>query len=170
MNCDEAFDRMTSPSAPDDAAMRRHLSGCPRCRDMQETLSPAIEWLSAGAEPRSDAPGRPVQRAVFLTEEAVQVAEQAARRLETRDAPAQRRGGSRRNVGTRLVLAGMAALLFFAVAIPSSNPTRSRGPSTGLSSPPSVCLWKMPADDGSRTPPTAEQLIASCTACHLSAQ
>jgi cytochrome c553 len=46
MTCDEAFDRMTS-EAELTPATRAHLAGCPRCREMHDTLSPALEALES---------------------------------------------------------------------------------------------------------------------------
>lgn len=43
MNCDQAFDAMTDPTGSAAGALREHLSCCPRCRQMRETLAPALE-------------------------------------------------------------------------------------------------------------------------------
>lgn len=45
MNCDRAFDLITSPSDRDDSELKRHLQGCPRCRDLAEMLEPALHML-----------------------------------------------------------------------------------------------------------------------------
>lgn len=165
MNCDEAFDRMTSPGAPDDSALRHHLNGCRRCRDMQETLSPAIEWLTVADEPSAQA-----ERARFLTEDAVQVAERAAHRLGTRSAASAPRRVDWRKPRSWWIAAGMGAAFLLAVALPSSHQPARPAPLRSLASPTSDCLWTLAANDLRRTQPVAEQLIAACAACHLASR
>ncbi len=46
MNCDTAFDLMTDAEGAASLALANHLAGCPRCRQMQETLAPALVFLS----------------------------------------------------------------------------------------------------------------------------
>ncbi len=46
MNCDTAFDLMTDAEGAGSLALANHLAGCPRCRQMQETLAPALEFLN----------------------------------------------------------------------------------------------------------------------------
>ncbi len=45
MNCDRAFDLITSPADRADSELQRHLQGCPRCRDLAEMLEPALHLL-----------------------------------------------------------------------------------------------------------------------------
>ena len=45
MNCDTAFDLMTDAGGCQSAALALHLRGCPRCRQMQETLAPALGFV-----------------------------------------------------------------------------------------------------------------------------
>ena len=102
MNCDTAFDLMTNPEAARSSALARHLEQCPRCRQMQDTLAPALGLLSGsvGNEPSwesgdslredvSEAGRRPI-----VTGDALQIAEQAATglaaRFETRRERVQR--------------------------------------------------------------------------------
>ena len=47
MNCDTAFDLMTDANGSRSGALARHFVTCPRCRQMQETLAPALEFLTA---------------------------------------------------------------------------------------------------------------------------
>jgi hypothetical protein len=54
MNCDEAFDCLTDPLHSSRAELEWHLSQCPRCRQMEETLRPA---LSLFVELPEDDPG-----------------------------------------------------------------------------------------------------------------
>lgn len=46
MNCDQAFDALTSLEASQDEPLARHLDTCPRCRDMADVLSPALEMFA----------------------------------------------------------------------------------------------------------------------------
>jgi len=45
MNCDRAFDLITSPSEQHDSELQHHLQGCPRCRDLVEMFAPALHLL-----------------------------------------------------------------------------------------------------------------------------
>lgn len=45
MNCDRAFDLITSPSERNDSELQHHLQGCPRCRDLVEMFAPALHLL-----------------------------------------------------------------------------------------------------------------------------
>ena len=87
MNCDTAFDLMTDPHGSRSGALAEHFGTCPRCRRMQETLAPALEFLAddpalswANREStHSAAGGQPI-----VTAEAVQLARQAATNLASR--------------------------------------------------------------------------------------
>ena len=51
MNCDDAFDCLTDPRSSRRGELARHLQACPRCREMADTLSPALAGLeNAGLE------------------------------------------------------------------------------------------------------------------------
>lgn len=101
MNCDEAFELMTHPADYNCDELQWHLQMCPRCRQMQETLAPALtsfQKISDGndlseeelalfdahfthqGDSQNDtgftSGGKP-----FLSPEAVRIAEQAATRL-----------------------------------------------------------------------------------------
>ncbi len=47
MNCDDAFDRMTTPGGQRDAGLSAHLARCSRCRAMAETLGPALDLFTS---------------------------------------------------------------------------------------------------------------------------
>jgi hypothetical protein len=92
MNCDTAFELMTDAGGCQSAALAQHLDGCPRCRQMQETLSPALGFLApAGwgsaahelAAERDEASGS-AGRQPFVTLEALAVAREAASALAAR--------------------------------------------------------------------------------------
>ena len=181
MNCDEAFEALTDPTEPNHSALKWHLEFCPRCREMQQVLAPALAMFatdgqSADAvksqtdqsrdlprrrEPRfspaelGNAPARP-----FLTPEAIRVAEQSAQALH----PVKRR------MAFRWILAGVASALaavavFFVVHISE--------PRTGSSEPAMLadrCLW-MERDAADTPLPTEDAssrwVVLSCVACHL---
>lgn len=46
MNCNQAFDALTSLEASQNETLARHLDTCPRCRDMADVLSPALELFA----------------------------------------------------------------------------------------------------------------------------
>jgi hypothetical protein len=168
MKCDEAFDRLTSPSGSDDAALERHLADCPRCRAMQETLSPAIAWLTIGDElfdGVGDYTGAPP---LFLSEEAVRIAERTSRRLRPRSVPATEATGFVRRHERWLALAAVSLLAFFAAWLPPERPAE-KTPAAFTPPQPAVanCLWWLPTGRDSLAQATADQVIASCTACHL---
>lgn len=135
---------------------------------MQETLSPAMDWLSGAQIPVDAGYSSSEGQAVFLTEEAVQVAERAARRLSPAAPTAPRRGHSRSRVTRWLALAGMAAIGLFAVMTPlSTKPVSSSARAVSGQSQPAACLWLKRAEPVANVPPIADQVIASCVACHL---
>jgi hypothetical protein len=51
MNCDDAFELLTTGAHRADARLSVHLSECRRCRAMAETLSPALELFRSAKEP-----------------------------------------------------------------------------------------------------------------------
>lgn len=166
MNCNDAFESLTSPDAATDAELQRHLAECRRCRAMQETLSPALEWLSVSPS-RPESAGDPGEhRTVFLTDEAVQVAERAARRLVLYNPSPARATRSRGHVARWAILACIASLCLFAAIIPSSrNASRSAVRSNAAETPRSTtCLWISPQEAGART---ADQIVAKCVTCHI---
>lgn len=46
MNCDQAFEVMTSSQRDCQRELSLHLSTCPRCREMRETLAPALHLFN----------------------------------------------------------------------------------------------------------------------------
>lgn len=101
MNCDEAFDHMTDTNLRHRPALKQHVERCPRCRQMQETLQPALALFSRDAEGDDVVSSYPnsihtssgnysntsfpdsVWSQEFLSPEAVEAAEHAAMRLAT---------------------------------------------------------------------------------------
>src|SRR5262245_54873755 len=92
MNCDTAFDLMTDAEGSRSVALARHLDECPRCRQMQATLSPALDFLVA-TPPAGDAhePAAPHsvtgsrgRRQPIVTAEALRIAQETAISLRVR--------------------------------------------------------------------------------------
>src|SRR5262245_61246657 len=92
MNCDTAFDLMTDAEGSRSLALARHFDECPRCRQMQATLSPALDFLvetrpADGARDHSvahSATARAGRRQPIVTAEALRIAQQTAIALRTR--------------------------------------------------------------------------------------
>lgn len=103
MNCDEAFELITHPTDHNCDELQWHLQMCPRCRQMQETLAPALDSFQglsdefalsdeelalfddhftheSHSQPDSS-PGYAQGGKPFLSPDAVRIAEQAATRL-----------------------------------------------------------------------------------------
>ncbi len=190
MNCDEAFDALTDPAEHDNSALKWHLEFCPRCREMQEVLAPALALFAGEPDPGrpdEDAFPQPARRlpelfpeenflaaepgeeslhspAPFLTPEAVRVAEQTARTLQ----PSRRRLSQR---WFQFIAAGMACTLasiviLFAAGSPEPQPP-SQPDSMMLAD---RCLWTERNDE--RQPPPTEEpssrwVVLSCVSCHL---
>jgi len=104
MNCDTAFELMTDAEAANSSALAQHLGTCPRCRQMQETLAPALGFLAGtvrqapfGESAHATGGSRAARRQPSVTVEALKIAEQSAARLaarcETRSMRLQRAAG-----------------------------------------------------------------------------
>jgi hypothetical protein len=85
MNCDTAFDLMTDAEGSRSLALARHFEDCPRCRQMQATLAPALDFLvetrAEGAHesaPHYSATGSGGRRQPIVTAEALRIAQQTA--------------------------------------------------------------------------------------------
>jgi hypothetical protein len=164
MNCDIAFDLMTSADRRDDPALVRHLEHCPRCRQMQETLSPALDWLSAGAD-GGWLPEPPAGQgaAPLLSSQAVRIAEAAARDLSQRQALSA-------PVTFRRALS-IAIVLLFGIAlgvagIEARQPVADRAPAASGQLM-AACLWTDAESRDRLSAPSSQSVVASCIACHV---
>lgn len=192
MNCDEAFDALTDPNWQDNSALKWHLDFCPRCREMQQVLAPALAMFAGetdssapspnetGAMPKprlpadvfesSSQPNSPVrenrQTAPFLTPEAVRVAEQTAKSLHS-----GRTGFAAH--WQRFLAVGLLCLVgiwgFFTVTGSSAKTTAQRPQSHPVMLA-DQCLWTnrnneqltQTADESS-----SRWVVLSCVSCHL---
>ncbi|MBX3444645.1 MAG: hypothetical protein KF774_19760 [Planctomyces sp.] len=152
MTCDDAFDAMTDPRRGGDPDLSLHLSGCPRCRAMSETLAPALELIHAGVRSHVE------ERGAGATADSAELAVAAADRLSGawggRPAGGSLRNRTRIGVGAALAVGFAAA----AVALNSSAPTARKA-----SRAPVVCLWQ-DRDAADRLP--VEYITAACASCH----
>ncbi len=91
MNCDQAFDCLTDSHRRSSAELERHLAGCPRCRQMHDTLEPALD-LFDGVVEEPDLSGLVRDSRPMVSTESRQFAEQTAARLVATGGSRQRRG------------------------------------------------------------------------------
>ena len=157
MNCDHAFDLMTDPVLDDSAELHGHLNVCPRCRQMYETLAPALGLFAAsgreGEEASVDERG---------SWGGVEIAERVAVRL-AREAPA--RAASLR---PRRTLQAWACVLAAGLVLMSAIGLTA--PRSGAPAAPSSdqCTWlhreAVPVEA------RAEAVVLSCVACHAARQ
>jgi len=163
MNCDTAFDLMTDVSGSRSAALTRHLETCPRCRQMQDTLAPALEFLSHApphelvASLADDTESESDGRQPFASVEALTIARQASYDLvESSGTPRVRI----RRMASRIVryAAVFAAGLLLAIV---ATPQRDNGVIRKQE-----CTRREAADTKHRSPEQIQNLIRSCAACH----
>lgn len=167
MTCDDAFEALTDPLLRDDAALRSHLKDCPRCRQMEEVLQPALAALaplSAGGSfsvsEESSAP--------FLTPDLIAEAEAAARTLTPRPAAASQRNGNHRAFDWRMTTLS----LVFVVCV-SALPFVAAAWNTHVT-PAAACLWQQrlgtevaAASTTDRSETASQRVVLTCVACHL---
>ncbi len=151
MNCDQAFDVMTSPCRQSDRGLPVHLAGCPRCREMLDTLEPALGLF------HTDFSAAPSLSPWEVASEGHEVATQAARRL-TSAAPPVRQGLN--------ALWGYAA----AVVVGAGFVCCTLWLSQSAFSTPSVQRQKVECAYLAAKQPTGmsgRQMTESCLACHV---
>ena len=168
MNCDTAFDLMTDAETTRSSALARHLEGCPRCRQMQETLSPALRFLTRNDQDDSpwdftatlDEETRGGGRQPIVTIKALKIAEQAATGLAAKCET--RREHMQRLVGSDLRYAAVfAAGLLLAVTLFDSTTHDSRIPIE------EKCTRREASRiDIERSAVAIRALALSCSACH----
>jgi hypothetical protein len=180
MNCDEAFDCLTDPARRDGDALKWHLDLCPRCRQMKDVLSPALDLFAPpndaaefGALSHSvDESGLDLEHASprpkTLPAESIMLAERTAADLARRaKGPRQlrRRFGS----ATRFVaILLLGAVITLSATTWSNRRDRDRTATTGTPSR-SDCLWVHHDREAKANPSrTSKQVVLSCVDCHLS--
>jgi hypothetical protein len=165
MNCDTAFDLIIDADGSRSLALARHLDDCPRCRQMQETLAPALEFLAPSGHDDDGAltvtpftAGGAGSRPSFVTTEALQIARQAATRLKSQvESPLVR---LQRIVGKSLRYAAVfAAGLLLAFTLFDMRPGR-------VSDNEKCTRQEAARDDAQRTRAEVRALTLSCAVCH----
>jgi hypothetical protein len=154
MTCDDAFDAMTA-DAEFSAELRFHLANCPRCRQMHETLSPALNALDDVLDHR---PAAPWLSASQPSQDAVALARTVAADL-TRSAVITRRW-QRLATGLRYTAALFVAFALGLAFIPLSRP--SPGRDAAVPAPPGSCTRTLV-----QSSTDARALVKTCMACHI---
>lgn len=193
MNCDEAFELITHPTDYNCEELQWHLQLCPRCRQMQETLAPAldpfqqflddlseadqVEGLGSDFQPISDrestASHSPTAKP-FLSAESVRMAEQAATRLslETETTQSQKPDRPQKRLFHAAVILLIGVTLGWGV---SGDVSKSQFP-LGVNSleKQQPCLWIAQAESlvnqstkVESNKVAANTVVLSCVACHL---
>ena len=150
MNCDQAFDVMTSHRRASDRALPVHLAGCPRCREMQVTLEPALGMFQADTLLSQHT--HPWE----VASEGNEVATQSARRLSASSSAPRQRPSGLWGYAAAVVLG--AGLVFCTILL---NPPAALAPAVQYSQ--QDCLYLA---DARPTGMTSRQMTQSCLACH----
>lgn len=173
MNCDQAFEHITDAALRHSPALQRHLQTCPRCRQMQETLAPALAYFdgeSAGSMDAAflsaayDTPETGAEAAdLFLSPEAVEIAEQAARQLSARRPAARlqpkRLAGAVLRCAAIFFIGALTAFGFFGREAVHRVPAAQKE---------SACTRQLAAEaDAAVAGMDAPNFVRSCIACHL---
>lgn len=165
MNCDTAFDLMTDADGARSLALANHLADCPRCRQMQDTLAPALDFLAEcgpghSVEPFAstfDAASSSASRQPLVTAQALRIAHETAMTLtalsETRHERWRRLAGH----GVRYAAVFAAGLLLAFTLFESRQPPVPKGQCT---------RHDADRDGQPRTAAEIRALARSCAVCH----
>lgn len=192
MNCDEAFEALTDPQGQENSALKWHLDFCPRCREMQQVLAPALAMFSADTEPvethtpetganstqrlsadflessaKSPSTASEPQRTLppFLTPEAVRVAEQTAQSLHS-----GKRGFAahwQRFIAVALLCVVTVWGFFYVTGDASQTANQPQHEPVMLAD---QCLWTNrhnPQITRSAEESSSRWVVLSCVSCHL---
>lgn len=163
MNCDQAFDCMTDSGRRQSPLLEEHLARCGRCRQMQDTLEPALDLFDE-LVPEPDLSSRTATRTV--TQDSVRVAEQAASRLLSAGAQPPVRG--------RTPVLRYAAAAMIGAALMGLMGTINQGPAPAFEGAAeamlpgvdeSKCPWELKSYDRG-VYPTKAALAVACMKCH----
>ncbi len=156
MNCDQAFDAMTDPNGPDNRKLSRHLDSCPRCRQMYETLEPALGLFAAvDGQPAETSTAIPAR----LASSSVRMAQQIAGRLLP-TAHGSRRSPSQRRLWSAMFAAIVAGVLL-SVGLSSMSPHSPVAPPGAATD----CPWLNRSAVSGDAPSRA--VVMTCVSCHL---
>lgn len=152
MNCDQAFDCLTDSGRRHSPQLEEHLAHCERCRQMLDTLEPALD-LFDDLIPEPDLSGR--GGAPTIAPESVRVAEQAAARLLAAGPKPPHR---RRGTIVRYAAAAMVGALLMGLMGTMNNAV---APVENLS----PCVFQS-RQINRQAYPTANAVVRHCTECH----
>lgn len=174
MNCDQAFDAITDPTGAESAALREHLARCPRCREMRETLSPALDALYEDREV-SHHLGTAWSSTSLPRLDLQQLAAESASQLAVTTAARSNFAPQRRLLSaawSHLLTASL--LLAIGVGVGWGGHQLSRTPAasqpSALATPAgisSACLWKSRQSGADAAGESPRTVVLSCLACHL---
>jgi len=166
MNCDTAFDLMTDSHGSRSGALAQHFETCPRCRRMQETLAPALEfltqdesWQGHSAPSADGARANSVGRQPFAIADSVSIAQLAAARLAAQANPPRARQRRIAAQALRYAAVFAAGLLLALIVVPNRQ--------AGQAIPTSQCTRKAAAGESiGRSVEAIQALAQSCSNCH----
>lgn len=177
MDCDEAFQLMTDPRGAQSPALQWHLQGCPRCRQMLETLAPALKYESIPPREGDSATIKPNWSAAAMSETLPLPLESPGLvppAVPFADQPLAGVPGMRFYRWQRLINAislvlfgavlGMAALLWQR----TTAEERAAESTQPIAIPPGPCTWRNRELDPPPMTRSARMVIQSCTRCHVS--
>lgn len=175
MNCDQAFDAITDPTGAESAALREHLARCPRCREMRETLSPALNALyedrDASRHTETAWSGTSLPR-LDLQQLAAESAGRLAVASPARPGIASPPRRPLPAAWSHLLTASLLLALGVGIGWGGHQLSRSPGASqpSELATPAgmsSACLWKSRRAGDAATGDSPRTVVLSCLACHL---
>lgn len=178
MNCDQAFDELTNPARRNSADLQRHLAACPRCRQMQDVLAPAIDLLAPGETEPADAAGGGLPadaaggglptHAASATAESILLAERTAAEL-ARTKPAV--SPVRRFVSSAFVRYAAVFLLGVGFTFAATSIGDRPSPASDAVGNAADCLWVQHTEQNDqRFQAGAPVVVASCVGCHRGGQ
>ena len=172
MNCDEAFDFLTTPNNRPNKQFEGHLAMCPRCRQMKETLEPALAMFNTNAAAEGHAqidfllneelPQHETFRQDTVSAETVQLAESTAAEFSAQVPPGwPRLRKAAALVGSQVALIFLGAVIAFGLFhIPEDLQTSSMAVAS------ETCLWQN-SNRTDQLPNGDPHTVAStCLRCH----
>jgi hypothetical protein len=160
MNCNQAFELMTDPVGAASPALQRHLERCPRCRQMQQTLSPALDWLRSAEASLPDQTDADRKAVPLLTAQAVLLAEDVARNLPRRRT---RLGAEAARRAAMIAAVAAFGVWLGAVFLDSSPREQPSAPAPALT----ACLWEQRQLLEHLPDASPRGVLLSCLTCHV---
>jgi hypothetical protein len=166
MNCDTAFDLMTDSHGSRSGALAQHFETCPRCRRMQETLAPALEfltqdesWQGHSVPSAGGARAGSVGRQPLAIADSVSIAQLAAARLAAQADPPRARQRRLAAQALRYAAVFAAGLLLAFLLVPDRD--------AGKTIPSGQCTRNAAAGESrGRSAAAVQALAQSCSICH----